>query len=90
MFPTSADLLVPGSNYEADLVYNSDFRVPEFMSNEHSVFQGEGLHSLYHLQDEEDTAMDSSKGQVRLEACEPMPRNTQFCVLGFASLAYLT
>lgn len=65
LFLISADLVVPGSNCEVDLLYNSEFMVPEFMSNEHSVFQGSSLHSLYQQQGPEDAAMESLMLQVR-------------------------
>ncbi|MEW5301397.1 MAG: hypothetical protein WDW38_009612 [Sanguina aurantia] len=53
------DLMVPGSVCEVDLLYNSEFMVPEFISNEQSVSQGSSWHSLYQREALEDTAMES-------------------------------
>lgn len=68
LFLTSADLMVPGSVCEVDLLYNSEFMVPEFISNEQSVSQGSSWHSLYQREALEDTAMESFMLQVRYKS----------------------
>lgn len=46
--PSTADLAVPGGNCEVDLLFNDvDYQVPEFLSDQESMFQEGSLQNLF-------------------------------------------